>query len=85
MGLGPAAGPAGWEEVLSLIKAERRAGPPAPVDTAGAEVLADPAASESDKRFHVLIALFLSRWVQAAPRPRAEDGLTPAAARRRTR
>ena len=80
--MGPAAGPAGWEEVLSLIKAERRAGPPAPVDTAGAEVLADPAASERDKRFHVLIALFLSRWVGA---PRAEDGLTPAAARRRTR
>ena len=65
MGLG-AAGPAGWPEVLRLIKEERRAGPPAPVDTAGAEVLADPAASERDKRFHVLIALFLSRWVRAA-------------------
>mmetsp|Transcript_3123 Transcript_3123/g.8470 ORF Transcript_3123/g.8470 Transcript_3123/m.8470 type:complete len:263 (+) Transcript_3123:1-789(+) len=83
--MGPPSGraaPDSWEEVLRRIKAEREAGPRAPVDEAGCEVLADPTADAKARRFHVLVALFLSSQTKdavtaAAVKALQRHGLTP--------
>ena len=51
--------PAGWADEWRLIK-ELRKDRTAVVDTMGCERLADPQASEKDRRYHVLVSLMLS-------------------------
>ena len=51
--------PAGWRDEWRLIK-ELRKDRTAVVDTMGCERLADPKASEKDRRYHVLVSLMLS-------------------------
>ena len=51
--------PTGWADEWRLIK-ELRKDRTAVVDTMGCERLADPHASEKDRRYHVLVSLMLS-------------------------
>jgi len=51
--------PTGWADEWRLIK-ELRKDRTAVVDTMGCERLADPQASEKDRRYHVLVSLMLS-------------------------
>lgn len=69
--------------MYALIREMRLSGPArdAPVDTMGCDRLFDPAASDRDKRFHILIALMLSSQtkdtVNAAAMGRLHNELPP--------
>jgi endonuclease-3 len=57
--------PDGWQDMYSLVE-ELRQDRSAPVDSDGAEVLADPSAEPKTYRFQVLVALLLSSQTKDA-------------------